>query len=177
PAGNGEAVLGSMTVQANGDPMAYAVLPALTCWFTGMLSLSHNSEHTRRGSMSLPTSVMLPIPASRPVLVGGPPVPSIAALAGMAMRAVFSHGLSKPSRACHVSRAIQDRVGNGRWGNFVRLVAQWVFGEPVNGITGEVVVQQHDFTVSVQVLRKSESRGLMSFIIRVEMDQVIAMPA
>ncbi|MDR5837007.1 DUF6531 domain-containing protein [Caballeronia sp. LZ034LL] len=147
PAGSGEAFLGRMTVQANGDPMAYAVLPALTCWFTGMLSLSHNSEHTRRGSMSLPTSVMLPIPASRPVLVGGPPVPSIAALAGIAMRAAFSHGLSRPSRACTVSRAIQDRVGNGQWGNFVSLVARWVFGEPVNGITGEVVVQQHDFTV------------------------------
>ncbi|MDR5760872.1 RHS repeat-associated core domain-containing protein [Caballeronia sp. LZ035] len=136
-----------MTVQANGDPMAYAVLPALTCWFTGMLSLSHNSKHTRRGSTSLPTSVMLPIPASRPVLVGGPPVPSIAALAGRAMRGAFSYGMSRPSRGCTVSRAIQDRVGDGRWGNFVRLVARWAFGEPVNGITGEVVVQQHDFIV------------------------------
>ncbi|MEM5290917.1 RHS repeat-associated core domain-containing protein [Paraburkholderia sabiae] len=147
PAGNGEAFLGSMTVRANGDPMAYAVLPALTCWFAGMLSLSHNSEHTKRGASSLPTSVMLPVPAGRPVLVGGPPVPSIAALAGMAMQAAHAHGMKKEPRFCKVSKAIQDRVGDGLWGKVVKKVAKWAFGEPVNGITGEVVVQQHDFTV------------------------------
>jgi YD repeat-containing protein len=147
PSSNSESFLGSLTVRANGDPMSYAVLPALSCWFVGMLSLSHNAEHSKRGSASLPTSMMLPIPASRPVLVGGPPVPSIAALAGMAMQAAHAHAMNQKPKFCDVSRAIQDRLGDGKWGRFLSSVCQRAFGEPVDGVTGEVIVEQRDFTV------------------------------
>ncbi|SAK80503.1 rhsD protein [Caballeronia calidae] len=148
PSGDSESFLGSLSVRANGDPMTYALLPALSCWFAGMLPLSHNSAHTKRKSASLPTSLMLPIPASRPVLVGGAPVPSIAALAGMAMRKANAHAMSKPPKFCKVSKAIQDRLGDGKWGKFLKGVCQRAFGEPVDGVTGEVIVEQHDFTVS-----------------------------
>jgi len=147
PSSNSESFLGSLTVRANGNPMSYAVLPALSCWFVGMLSLSHNAEHSKRGSASLPTSMMLPIPASRPVLVGGPPVPSIAALAGMAMQAAHAHAMNQKPKFCDVSRAIQDRLGDGKWGRFLSSVCQRAFGEPIDGVPGEVIVEQRDFTV------------------------------
>ncbi|WP_244849754.1 RHS repeat-associated core domain-containing protein [Caballeronia sp. SL2Y3] len=148
PSSNSESFLGSLTVRANGDPMSYALLPALSCWFAGMLSLSYNAKHSKRETPSLPTSVMLPIPASRPVLVGGPPVPSIAALAGMAMQAAHAHAMKQEPKFCGVSRAIQDRLGDGLWGRFIKGLVKRVFGEPVDSVTGEVIVEQHDFTVT-----------------------------
>ncbi|PFH29891.1 RHS repeat-associated protein [Burkholderia sp. JKS000303] len=134
PSNDGESFMGSKTVLANNDPMSYMALEALSCWSIGMEPPPHNSAHTDRTYPSMPSSVMLPIPAGRPVLVGGPPIMNMAAAA---------KGLFKAFRGSKWARALADKL-NLKSG-FLRCNV--LKAEPVDAITGEVVIQQHDFTV------------------------------
>lgn len=132
PSGDSESFMGSRTVLVNGDPLSFIALPALSCWVAGMEPMDHNSAHTKRTYMSLPTSTMLPIPAGRPVLVGGPPVMNMMAAAA---------ALFKAFRGSKLAKKLFENFPSG----FIKCV---IFdAEPVNSITGEVVVQQNDFTV------------------------------
>ncbi|KAF1040700.1 MAG: putative deoxyribonuclease RhsC [Burkholderia lata] len=134
PSNDGESFMGSKTVLANNDPMSYMALEALSCWSIGMEPPPHNSAHTDRTYPSMPSSVMLPIPAGRPVLVGGPPIMNMAAAA---------KGLFKAFRGSKWAKALADKLHLKP--GFLRCnVLQ---AEPVDSITGEVIVQQHDFTV------------------------------
>ncbi|RQS77021.1 type IV secretion protein Rhs [Burkholderia sp. Bp8963] len=135
PSNDGESFMGSKTVLANNDPMSYMALQALSCWSVGMEPPPHNSAHTDRTYPSMPSSVMLPIPAGRPVLVGGPPIMNMAAAA---------KGLLKAFRGSDWAKALADKL-NLKSG-FLRCKV--LHAEPVDAITGEVVVQQHDFTIS-----------------------------
>ncbi|WP_322088092.1 RHS repeat-associated core domain-containing protein [Burkholderia sp. BCC1999] len=135
PSNDGESFMGSKTVLANNDPMSYMALEALSCWSIGMEPPPHNSAHTDRTYPSMPSSVMLPIPAGRPVLVGGPPIMNMAAAA---------KGLFKAFRGSKWARALADKL-NLKSG-FLRCNV--LKAEPVDATTGEVVVEQHDFTVS-----------------------------
>ena len=135
PSNDGESFMGSKTVLANNDPMSYMALEALSCWSVGMEPPPHNSAHTDRTYPSMPSSVMLPIPAGRPVLVGGPPIMNMAAAA---------KGLFKAFRGSKWAKALADKL-NLKSG-FLRCNV--LKAEPVDVTTGEVVVQQNDFTVS-----------------------------
>ncbi|WP_175959143.1 RHS repeat-associated core domain-containing protein [Burkholderia pyrrocinia] len=135
PSDDAESYMGSRTVLANNDPMSFMALPALSCWSVGMEPPGHNSAHTERSYPSMPSSVMLPIPAGRPVMVGGPPVLNMAAAA---------KGLFKAFQGSKWAKALADKL-NLKSG-FLRCNV--LKAEPVDAITGEVVVQQHDFTVS-----------------------------
>ncbi|CAD6514290.1 RHS repeat-associated core domain-containing protein [Paraburkholderia sabiae] len=132
PSQDSESFMGSRTVLANGDPMSFLPLPALSCWFVGMEPMGHNSAHTNRSYLSLPTSTMLPIPAGNPVLVGGPPIMNMMAVAA---------SLFKAFRGSKLAKKLFKNFPSG----YIKCV---IFdAEPVNSITGEVVVQQNDFTV------------------------------
>ncbi|BFG73721.1 RHS repeat-associated core domain-containing protein [Paraburkholderia terrae] len=132
PSQDSESFMGSRTVLANNDPLSFLALPALSCWFVGMEPMGHNSAHTDRKYPSLPTSVMLPIPAGNPVLVGGPPVMNMMAVAA---------ALFKAFRGSKLAKKLFGKFPSG----FIKCV---IFdAEPVNSITGEVVVQQNDFTI------------------------------
>ncbi|MDN7513934.1 RHS repeat-associated core domain-containing protein [Burkholderia sp. AU45251] len=134
PSNDGESFMGSKTVLANNDPMSYMALEALSCWSIGMEPPPHNSAHTNRTYPSMPSSVMLPIPAGRPVLVGGPPIMNMAAAA---------KGLFKSFQGSKWAKTLADKLHLKP--GFLRCnVLQ---AEPVDSITGEVIVQQHDFTV------------------------------
>ncbi|VWB33907.1 rhsD protein [Burkholderia lata] len=135
PSNDGESFMGSKTVLANNDPMSYMALEALSCWSVGMEPPPHNSAHTDRTYPSMPSSVMLPIPAGRPVLVGGPPIMNMAAAA---------KGLFKAFQGSKWAKALADKL-NLKSG-FLRCNV--LHAEPVNAITGEVVVQQRDFTIA-----------------------------
>ncbi|CAJ3976510.1 rhsD protein [Burkholderia pseudomallei] len=135
PSNDAESYMGSRTVLANNDPLSFMALPALSCWSVGLEPPPHNGAHTQRTAMSMPTSVMLPIPVGRPVLVGGPPVMNMAALAS---------SLFKAFRGSKWARALADKL-NLKPG-FLRCTV--LGADPVDMITGEVVMQQHDFTVS-----------------------------
>jgi RHS repeat-associated protein len=132
PSQDSESFMGSRTVLANNDPMSFLALPALSCWCAGMEPMKHNSAHTDRTYPSLPTSTMLPIPAGNPVLVGGPPIMNMMAAAAALFKAFRGSALAK-------------RIFRNFPSGYIKCV---VFdAEPVNSITGEVVVQQRDFTV------------------------------
>lgn len=135
PSNDGESFMGSKTVLANNDPMSYMALEALSCWSIGMEPPPHNSAHTDRTYPSMPSSVMLPIPAGRPVLVGGPPIMNIAAAA---------KGLFKAFRGSKWAKALADKLHLKS--GFLRCNV--LKAEPVDVTTGEVIVQQNDFTVS-----------------------------
>ncbi|MCA8257285.1 DUF6531 domain-containing protein [Burkholderia sp. AU31624] len=135
PSNDGESFMGSKTVLANNDPMSYMALEALSCWSIGMEPPPHNSAHTDRTYPSMPSSVMLPIPAGRPVLVGGPPIMNMAAAA---------KGLFKAFRGSKWAKALADKLHLKP--GFLRCNV--LKAEPVDATTGQVVVQQVDFTVS-----------------------------
>nr|WP_217443027.1 RHS repeat-associated core domain-containing protein [Burkholderia diffusa] len=135
PSNDGESFMGSKTVLANNDPMSYMALQALSCWSVGMEPPPHNSAHTDRTYPSMPSSVMLPIPAGRPVLVGGPPIMNMAAAA---------KGLFKAFQGSKWAKALADKLHLKS--GFLRCNV--LKAEPVDATTGEVVVQQRDFTVS-----------------------------
>ncbi|AFQ50591.1 RHS repeat-associated core domain-containing protein [Burkholderia cepacia] len=135
PSDDAESFMGSRTVLANNDPMSFMALPALSCWSVGMEPPGHNSAHTERTYPSMPSSVMLPIPAGRPVMVGGPPVLNMVAAA---------KGLFKAFQGSKWAKSLADKL-NLKSG-FLRCKV--LHAEPVDAITGDVVVQQHDFTVA-----------------------------
>ncbi|QVN21773.1 RHS repeat-associated core domain-containing protein [Burkholderia pyrrocinia] len=135
PSNDGESFMGSKTVLANNDPMSYMALQALSCWSVGMEPPPHNSAHTDRTYPSMPSSVMLPIPAGRPVLVGGPPIMNMAAAA---------KGLFKAFQGSKWAKALADKLHLKP--GFLRCNV--LKAEPVDASTGEVVVQHSDFTIS-----------------------------
>lgn len=135
PSNDGESFMGSKTVLANNDPMSYMALEALSCWSIGMEPPPHNSAHTDRTYPSMPSSVMLPIPAGRPVFVGGPPIMNMAAAA---------KGLFKAFQGSKWAKALADKLHLKS--GFLRCNV--LKAEPVDATTGEVVIQQRDFTVS-----------------------------
>ncbi|WP_193100525.1 RHS repeat-associated core domain-containing protein [Burkholderia sp. Z1] len=135
PSNDGESFMGSKTVLANNDPMSYMALEALSCWSVGMEPPPHNSAHTDRTYPSMPSSVMLPIPTGRPVLVGGPPIMNMAAAAKR---------LFKAFRGSKWAKALADKLHLKP--GFLRCKV--LHAEPVDAITGEVILQQHDFTVA-----------------------------
>ena len=135
PSNDAEAYMGSRTVLANNDPMSFMALPAMSCWSVGEEPIAHNGAHTQRVYPSMPSSVMLPIPVGRPVLVGGPPVMNMAAAAA---------GLFKAFQGSKWAYALADKLHLKP--GFLRCTV--LRAEPVDVTTGEVVVQQRDFTVS-----------------------------
>ncbi|HDR9762972.1 TPA: RHS repeat-associated core domain-containing protein [Burkholderia cepacia] len=135
PSNDGESFMGSKTVLANNDPMSYMALEALSCWSIGMEPPPHNSAHTDRTYPSMPSSVMLPIPAGRPVLVGGPPIMNMAAAA---------KGLFKAFQGSKWAKTLADKLHLKP--GFLRCKV--LHAEPVDASTGEVVVEQRDFIVS-----------------------------
>lgn len=135
PSNDAESYMGSKTVLANNDPMSFMALPAMSCWSIGLEPPEHNGAHTHRTYPSMPSSFMLPIPVGRPVLVGGPPIMNMAAAAV---------GLFKALRGSAWARKLADKLHLKP--GFLRCNV--LGADPVNMITGEVVMQQHDFTVS-----------------------------
>jgi len=78
PANDSELFMGSMTVSADGEPFGYLALPLLSCWDIGMPPFPR-AKRSPITSMVLPTTVVLSIPSG--VMVGGPPIPSLTAIA------------------------------------------------------------------------------------------------
>ncbi len=62
PSNDAESYMGSRTVLANNDPLSFMALPAMSCWSIGLEPPPHNGAHTERTALSMPSSVMLPIP-------------------------------------------------------------------------------------------------------------------
>ena len=103
PANECEMFMGSSTVCIDGDAQSYLALPALSCHDIGMVCppRPNPKKKSKVKSMVLPTSVVLPIPAGPPVLIGGAPTISLMALGmriGMAALGKAFKKLSKTKK-------------------------------------------------------------------------------
>ena len=72
PSNDGEIFMGSMTVNAEFEPLAFLGNPVLTCHDVGMTSIPrpNRMSKSKPKSLVLPTSVLLPIPKGLPTIVG-----------------------------------------------------------------------------------------------------------
>ena len=134
-----ELFMGSSTVVADGDPFSFISVPVLGCQVAGMISIPRlKKKSSGKKAMLLPTTFNLAIPTS--VFVGGPPTIS---LMGLAMKGVFS-ALGKFAKSKFFKRIRQKLFGKLKPG-FLKCVI--LRAEPVNILTGEVSVEQIDFTL------------------------------
>lgn len=153
PSNECEMFMGSATVEADGDAFSYMALPALSCQCIGMPApfRKNPKKKTKAKSLVLPTSLVLPIPAGLPVLVGGPPTISISGMAqklgmaglGAAFKKFMKSGLGKRMKAAF-QKAKKNAFKNMKPGFLKCTVLK---AEPVDVTTGEVVVQQSDFSL------------------------------
>jgi len=147
-----EAFMGSSTVLVDNEPFAYAFLPVFSCSDVGMPVPPRKGKPTAIG-MFLPTSVVMPIPLGPPVMVGGPPVPSMSAivrnLMGAGLRMLKrSKAMKKASQRLHnaAGKAMDKlRIKNKGIRNAVHRKICSVTGHPVDIATGKVFTEAIDF--------------------------------
>jgi RHS repeat-associated protein len=132
-----ELFMGSSTVVADGDPFSYIALPVLGCQVAGIFS-PPRLKKKNKNMMLLPTTFNLAIPTT--VFVGGPPTIS---LMGMAFKGLFA-GLGKLAKSGLFKRMRQKLFKNMNPGF---LKCKILRAEPVNILTGEVSVEQEDFSL------------------------------
>ncbi len=140
-----ELFMGSSTVLADGDPLSYQALPVLGCQIAGMPSPPRPKKKKLKLPNLLPTSVNLAIPST--VKVGGAPTIS---MAGMMARGAFA-GLGKLAKS-KFAKALGARFKKFRQKLFKNmdpgfLKCKVLRAEPVNILTGEVSVEQSDFSL------------------------------
>ena len=133
-----EIFMGSATVVADGDPFSFTSVPTLSCQVAGMLSPPRLRKKGPPKAMLLPTTVNLAIPTN--VFVGGPPTISLMSLA---FKGAFA-ALGKFARS-KLFKRIRQRLFKNLKPGFLKCK---IFrAEPVNILSGEVSVEQEDFTL------------------------------
>ncbi len=116
PPGNEcEMFMGSATVVIDGEVQSYMSLPALSCQSVGMPSIPRISpkKKTIPKCLMLPTTVVLPIPAGPPLMIGGPPTISMSAMAMKIGLAALGKGLKKLRKLQKGSKkikALSDKI-------------------------------------------------------------------
>ncbi len=159
PIGNeGEAFMGSSTVLAEDEPFSYMSLPVLSCSCIGMPPPPRKKGGG--GGLMLPTSIVTPIPAGLPVLVGGPPTISLMAIGmklGMAGLGKIAGKLRRMQKSSKRMKNISDKIHKAadkimdKLGvppnvrNKVHRGICSVTGHPVDIATGKVFTEHTDF--------------------------------
>ena len=146
---NSKNFFGSPRVKAEGSYFTVGGFMVMTCNDVGIpLSLSAGKKFKPVPSLYLPSSASIPIPAGKPVIVGGPYVPD---LMGMLMALVMSYGFSAIMKAggALIKKALKKlndilkkKLGAGN--SLSRFLCKHGF-EPVNLITGSVLYEGVDF--------------------------------
>ena len=77
PSNESEMFMGSSTVLVEGEPQSFATCPALSCQDLGMPAPLRAKKKGGGKSLMLPVTMVMPIPAGAPVLVGGAPTISM----------------------------------------------------------------------------------------------------
>ncbi len=150
PGNECENFMGSATVSLDGDAAAYMGLPCLSCQSVGMPPPPRMRSSKIR-SLLAPTSVVLPVPKGAPVMIGGPPTISL-------MNIAMSLGMAGLGRALRrlggtrVVRGAMDAFRDARKALFRNLdpgflKCRILRAEPVDSVTGELVVDQIDFVL------------------------------
>lgn len=172
PPGNEcELFMGSATVTAEGEPLGYMGLPVLSCSDIGMPPPARppqspadlepdkppKQKPNKQGpvSMVLPTSLVLSIPSSRPVDVGGPPTISLSAIGARAVMAAGAgalrklknskRGLEFSQRMHRRADRVLDRLGVAESTRHrVHKAVCSLTGHPVDVATGKVLTESVD---------------------------------
>ncbi|WP_430931177.1 DUF6531 domain-containing protein [Saccharicrinis sp. 156] len=158
PIGNeGEAYMGSSSVLAEDEPFSYLSLPVLSCSCIGMPPPPRKKGGG--GGLMLPTSIVTPIPAGAPVLVGGAPTISLMAVGmklGMAGLGKLAGKLRKMQKSSKRMKKISDKLHKAadkimdKLGvppsvrNKVHRGICSVTGHPVDIATGKVFTEHTD---------------------------------
>ncbi len=106
PSNEGEIFMGSLTVPAEGEPLAFMVSPVLTCQDFGMLSIPrpNRKSKTKVKSFVLPTSILLCIPANT---INIPDFKPTISMMGIALK-VVGKLLGKAKRMRTSMRAVDE---------------------------------------------------------------------
>ncbi len=161
PSNENEIFMGSSTVVFEDEPASFMALPVLSCQCVGMVAPLRPKKKSKTMSLVLPTSVVLPIPAGPPVMIGGPPTISMMALgmrAGMAALGKAFKKLRKLQKASkrmkRLSKRIHkaadkvlDKVGvkkGSRLRNRIHRGICSVTGHPVDVATGKMFTEAVD---------------------------------
>ncbi len=151
PSNENEVFMGSSTVSFDGDAASYMALPCLSCQDIGIPTPFRPKKKGKVKSLVLPTSVVLAIPAGRPVLIGGSPTISLMALGmriGMAALGKAFKRLAKTKFARRLMKKFKKfkgRIFRKMKPGFIKCKV--LRAEPVDVVTGEVAVEQQDFTI------------------------------
>jgi RHS repeat-associated protein len=142
---------GSPRVIAESSYFSAAGFMLMTCNDIGLpLSLSAGKKFKPVPSLYLPTSFTIPIPAGKPVIVGGPYVPD---LMGMLMGLVMSYGFSAIMKiGGSLAKKLLTKLNNLVLKKFKSTASLSKFlckhgFEPVNLITGSVLYEGVDFEI------------------------------
>lgn len=126
PADQAEVMLGSSTVEAEGDPLAYGPLPAFSCSDFGSKGRSGKFRKLTGRSPMLPTSIVIPIPFAPHVNVGGSPTVSASDMAKQYKRPGtqrFCRLLRKAKSGRFLVRKLPDIEAN--WALVEQLGEDW----------------------------------------------------
>jgi RHS repeat-associated protein len=156
PANEGEMFMGSATVLADGEPFTHMGHPVLSCHDIGMIAPPRMHKEDGSKSMMLPTSVVLPIPMGKQVLIGGPPTISMMAIGmklgfaalgkGMAKLNKFKKGSKRMEALAEKLRAAINKTGlSQKWKDRLNKLVCTITGHPVNVADGSVLTSITDF--------------------------------
>jgi RHS repeat-associated protein len=153
PGNEGEIFMGSATVSVDGDAFSYLALPSLTCQDVGMPPPPRAKKKSKTKSLVLPTSVVLPIPAGPPVLIGGPPTISLIAMGMKAGMAALGKALKRLKNLKALKKIrkkidqLKKKFKNKKKGNKPPSnEGSCKGGCPVDAITGAVIDEFTDFS-------------------------------
>lgn len=152
PSNECEMFMGSATVALDGDAASYMALPALSCNDIGMPPppRTNPKKKTKMKSLALPSSVVLPIPAGLPVLIGGPPTISLMALGMKALMTGLGKLLKKPKKLLKRKlKKLKKKALKKMKPGFIKCKV--LRAEPVHILTGEVMVEQRDFALGWRI--------------------------
>ncbi len=150
-ANESEMFMGSQTVTFEGEPASHLSSPSASCQCIGSPPYPRAKKKSQTKSFVLPTSVVLPIPGGPPVTIGGPPTISAMGIAAKFGFAALGKAMKKLAKSKVVARlrksfreARQKMFKNMKPGF---LKCKVLHAEPVNITTGEVTVDQQDFSI------------------------------
>lgn len=151
PASENEMFMGSSTVSFDGDAASYMALMNLSCHDVGMPPIPRIKKKSVTKSLVLPTSVVLPVPGGPPVLIGGAPTISLMAIGMKVGMAALGKGLKRLAKT-RAFRRLMKKFRRARRRLFRKMKSGFIKckilrAEPVDVITGEVVVEQQDFSI------------------------------
>jgi hypothetical protein len=148
--------MGSATVIADGEPFSHQGHPVLSCHDMGMLPPLRMRNKGGGKSFMLPTSIVLPIPMGKQVLIGGPPTISMAAAdmkLGMGLLGKGVQRLKKLRKGGNTMKALSERMHaalnktafSQKWEERLHKSICTLTGHPANVADGSVLTSITDF--------------------------------